>query len=306
MTTAQAPVERRRFTGAGWYLAAGIGAAVVGLLPWLVTGMRLPLQNLWGTSTLPDDMPIVLLPFSQYALGLLAGVIVIGSAVGGVFARVQRHHLGRYGQAAVAGGVTGFQALAVVQTALTVGGGLRESTESSLYLSALVASSVASIIVGVVVFFLIARGPVPAAMIGLSIAAVLSASWLGGVARPFGNLPFDVSAGLLGVVHWAPAVAVAAGLVWSGLNTLGRACAAAASLLLLWVAPAAITAVSAAVGSRNLLRRPAELMDFAQRLFVVELGPDGRSIPLVLAAVALTAVGLVVRWWVRRRRTARP
>ena len=43
---------------------SGIGAATAtpGLLPWLVTGARLPLQNLWGASTVPEEIPIGLLP----------------------------------------------------------------------------------------------------------------------------------------------------------------------------------------------------------------------------------------------------
>ena len=38
-----------------WWAALliGVGAALVGLLPWIITGMRLPLQNLWASSTLP-------------------------------------------------------------------------------------------------------------------------------------------------------------------------------------------------------------------------------------------------------------
>lgn len=31
---------------AGWWVLIGVGSAVLGLLPWLVTGARLPLQNL--------------------------------------------------------------------------------------------------------------------------------------------------------------------------------------------------------------------------------------------------------------------
>lgn len=289
---------------AWWYLAAGAGAAIIGLLPWLATGMRLPLQNLWEVRTLPEDMPIALLPFSQYGVALLAGVMVIGSAVAGIFARVMRARLPRYGLAAIVAGVIGLQSVAVVQTAVTVAGGLRESTASELYLSALVAGTTVAMLVGVGVFFLVARAPVPGAMVGLSIAAVLSASWLGGVGPPFGNLPFGVSAVLLSVFRWAPAVAVALALVWSGLHTIARVCAAIASLLLLWVVPAAIIAVSAAVGSRVLLPRPAELLEFAQRLFLLELGPEGRSIPLVLTAVILTVLGLSIRWWVQRHRSA--
>lgn len=61
----------RRRLNVWWRLAIGAVSAVLGLLPWLITGMRLPLQNLWAADTAPDAMPIVLLPFSQYALSLI-------------------------------------------------------------------------------------------------------------------------------------------------------------------------------------------------------------------------------------------
>src|SRR5690606_40914719 len=46
--------------------AIGVAAAVVGLLPWLLTGMRLPLQNLWSHPTSPEDMQHAQLVFNQY------------------------------------------------------------------------------------------------------------------------------------------------------------------------------------------------------------------------------------------------
>lgn len=55
-----------RTIGTPTYLALGAAAAIVGLIPWIITGMRLPLQNLWATDTRPADMPLALLPFSQY------------------------------------------------------------------------------------------------------------------------------------------------------------------------------------------------------------------------------------------------
>jgi hypothetical protein len=61
------------------WLGIGAASAVVGLLPWIITGMRLPLQNLWGTNTLPEAMPIGLLPFNQYAIPLIAGILVVGA-----------------------------------------------------------------------------------------------------------------------------------------------------------------------------------------------------------------------------------
>jgi hypothetical protein len=64
------------------YVLMGVGAAVAGLLPWIITGMRLPLQNLWADegAGLAEPMPFVLLPFSQYFVTLLIGVIAVGSA----------------------------------------------------------------------------------------------------------------------------------------------------------------------------------------------------------------------------------
>ena len=62
-------------------MTAGAGSAVVGLLPWMITGMRLPLQNLWASDTLPKSMPVALLPLSNYAVTLIAGLLVTGDAV---------------------------------------------------------------------------------------------------------------------------------------------------------------------------------------------------------------------------------
>lgn len=75
---------------------AGMAAGVLGLLPWLITGMRLPRPELWAAETPHDEMPIVLLPFSQYELILLIVVLVIGSAVAGLLARATRTRTGRW------------------------------------------------------------------------------------------------------------------------------------------------------------------------------------------------------------------
>jgi len=85
-----APDSARLFDArAIYYLLFGIAAAALGLLPWLVTGLTLPLQNLWNVDTLPADMPRTLLPFSQYAVTLIVGLIVVGSAIAGGIARAR-------------------------------------------------------------------------------------------------------------------------------------------------------------------------------------------------------------------------
>ena len=138
-TTVEASdVDGRRFT-CGSCAAIGAAAAIVGLLPWLATGMRLPLQNLWAAATLPEAMPIVLLPFSQYWLSNLFGLIATGSVVAGIVARALRPRLSRAGFALLFAGVLLVQIAATVQSAVVVRNGLQDRTESTLYLAVLVA-----------------------------------------------------------------------------------------------------------------------------------------------------------------------
>lgn len=65
----------------------GIGCAVVGLLPWLLGGMELPLQNLWADDTMIEHMPRVLLPFNQYYVAMLVSLLGFGAALAGLAAR---------------------------------------------------------------------------------------------------------------------------------------------------------------------------------------------------------------------------
>lgn len=63
------------------YFPVGFGAAFICLLPWLVTGMRLPMQDLWAVDILPENMPRALLPFSQYQLPLILAMIIFGAGL---------------------------------------------------------------------------------------------------------------------------------------------------------------------------------------------------------------------------------
>lgn len=51
------PVLRSRLRGG----IVGVAAATVGLLPHLLAGARLPLQNLWALDTDPDDYRLFVL-----------------------------------------------------------------------------------------------------------------------------------------------------------------------------------------------------------------------------------------------------
>jgi hypothetical protein len=274
-------------------LALGIVSAIVGLVPWLETGLRLPLQNLWATSTQPDAMPLVLLPFSQYSITLIVAVIVVGSALAGGIARLLRASRPRFGLLAVVAGVLLVQLVALVQTATVVSAGLRESTESTVYLAALVTGSLGSTLVGMLVLSLIARAPAAGATVAVAVAAVAAGSWLAGVLAPFG-----ASYELLGATRWVPAIIVGVALARCGVASVGRVIAVIASLGILWVAPAAVTAVSNAAGMRVYAAYPAEMTGYAAQVFVAAL--DQQGAPLVLAVVLMVA-GLGAAWLLRRR-----
>ena len=291
----------RKPLSAAWCLLAGLAAAGLGLLPWLVTGMRLPLQNLWAADTAPEAMPRVLLPFSQYALTLLVGLVVTGAAGAGLFARVVRPRLSGRRFLAVLAGVLAVQVVAVVQTARAVGAGLQDRRESDLYLAALLAGTVATVVVGALVTVLVGRGPRAAAVVGLGAAAVAFGPWLSSLLVPFGSVPSATAPLLSGLVRWLVPLLVGVVIAWGGIRTPGRVAAAVSALALLWVGPAVITAVANAAGSRVLARYPAEMAAYGGEVLVAALTTPALALPPLGFAVAVAVVGLLGRRVVTRR-----
>lgn len=268
---------------------------MVGLLPWLVAGMRLPLQNLWASSTLPGEMPFALLPFSQYYVVLIASLILVGSAIAGIAGRTIA--AGNPGKSLLAllAGVLIVQLVAVGQTAITVGAGLSERTEATLYVVALTGGTIVTIAVGLGILALIARGPKPVALIALSISAIALGRWLGALVRPVGSVPVDspVLDALIEVIQLIPAVLIGATIAWSGISSIGRVIAAIASLAVLWIGPTLVTAISAATGTRVLAKYPAEMLDYGVGVLLMALGmPELWGTSLVVA-IAVAAIGLV-------------
>lgn len=296
-------MRSRRKTGVGLlsYVLLGAASAVVGLVPWLLTGMRLPLQNLWAAATPWQDMPLVLLPFSQYQLTDIAGLMVTGSAIAGIITRLLVRRRPRFSVPAVILGVVAVQLVATVQTSSTVSQGLLENSASELYLSALISGTIASIMVGVLVLFLVARAPASGAMIGASIAAVAFSPWLGALFYPLDSVATAPNAFTRGLVEWSPAIVVGVAMAAAGLASTRRVVAAAFSLLVLWVGPALFTAMSAAAGTRVLAYRPAEMAKYGLQVFQGALDVrTGSLAPLAVAAV-VTILGLALQRQVRRR-----
>ncbi|GAB3814617.1 hypothetical protein GCM10028820_10860 [Tessaracoccus terricola] len=270
----------------------GILAAAVGLLPWLVTGGTAPLQNLWATSTLPDDMPFVLLPFSQYHVTTIIGLVVVGSGVAGLAGRMLRHRLGRGGLAVLVGGLLLAQLLALGQTALEINAGLEAGTSAALYLGTLVAVTALAVVTGAVSLLLVALAPRAGAVVGLSVGALALAPWLTAPWSAIGEPLFDVG-GVLGLLaRWLPPVLVGAAIAWGGLRTVARVLAAVAGLVLVWIVPALSTAIQASLGSRALLRDVPGAVDYFLRVLVSAATIPAVALPPVAVCVVVAGVGM--------------
>lgn len=281
----------------------GVAGAAVGLAPWLVHGMRLPLQNL-GTALLTEEQaPIVLLPFSQYAVVQLAALLVLGGALAGLGSRLLTGGRSALHRILLLAGVLIVQVVAIVQTTRATGAVLQQRAESSTYLALLVAGSIASVLVGAAVLLLLTGRRRAAVVVGVALAAVLLPSWASTfVVAPVGL--FEGPTWLADLPRWLAPIAVGLAVAWSGLRTPGRIAAAVFGAVALWVGPALVTALMFAVGSRVYARYPAEMARAGAQVFGQALGALEVVLPVLLVALVVAAIGLAVRGAVARRGAA--
>lgn len=275
------------------YLFVGVGAICLGLLPWLVTGMRLPLQNLWASQALPEHMPRTLLPFSQYEVASILSMIILGMGLAGFSVRARP--TGLRTKAASYAGIGAFAACAVatIQASLVVREGLRHSFASTIYFLSVLAVIVTGVAVGLLVLLLIARGTPCSGSIGATLAAVALGIWLRTLmVAVSSDAVSQVVPAVLGATRWLPALLVGAALAWCGTGTIRQQVAWAVNLFLLWTVPAALAGLSYAAGSRVFAGDMGEMARAGIDLFLNVLGPAGGAIwPVVLAlAVAVCAL----------------
>lgn len=286
-------------------LVTGVLAGLLGLAPWLITGARLPLQNLWGSEALPGQMPLALLPLSQYQVTTLVALMTTGGAAAGVAVRCWSSVRRRLATWCAAGGVLAVQVAATVQAFTALAGGLATDARSSLYLAGLLAGVVASIAAGLVALLLLAARSRALAALGAGLVAVPFVSWLAaGVTALMaaGDVPVWVSA----LWRWLPAVLVGAALAWCGFRPLARALVWLVNMALLWVVPAAFTSVSHVLGARVLGGDLQEMAAMGRQVFTSALGGSGGAGVTVLLALAIGLLGTSARAVVgssRARRT---
>lgn len=271
----------------------GVAAALLVLLPWVVTGMRLPLQNLWGDTTAPADMPVAFLPLNQYFLTTVVALIVTAWGAAGFALRRARARLPRRAAVLAGAGVLTVQAVAAGQSLLVVAGGLDDRRASTAYLAALVVLVGCSLLLGALVLALLSARSRAAVLLGASLFALVVPWWITFALSPSGIPDPALSTVLSTVTRWLPAIGTGLAIGWGVGLTVGRLIASAVSLLLLWTVPALVTALTSAVGSRVLLPHPLELLDQFQRVFrAASTMPELVLPPLALALVlALAVVG---------------
>lgn len=279
--------------------AIGIGGGVLGILPWVVGGGALPLQNLWTAATLPEAMPFVLLPLSQYLAMLLFSLVLLG----GVFAGVAVHVVARRRAIAVwpaAFGVALVHLIAMVQSfgVLAGGLGLGGDRRSMLYFAGMLGGAIAAALLAQLGLWMTSRRSVGVAALGVALAAVSFGSWVG---RWFVAFTGEVTPPLFlpELLRWVPSIVVGAALVWCGIRPARRIAVWVVGLLSLWILPALFTAIQYGLGMRVLDGDVAEMARVSVGLFPMVLAEVW--LPVVVA-LAIAVVGTVVRWAVEKDR----
>lgn len=281
----------------------GILAGLLGLAPWLVTGAQLPLQNLWATETMPDQMPLSLLPLNQYELTTLVGLLTMGGAVAGFAVRLWAPARRRLVTWCAAAGVLMVQGTAVVQSFSVVDSGLASGLESRIYVVGLLAGVVASVAASLVALLLLASPSPTRVALGVGLMAVPFVGWTGDWLFSMFGGPANAPPLVPLLQRWLPAIVVGMALAWCGFRPAHRLWVWAVDLLLLWVVPALFISVRYVFGTRVMLGDFEEMLLMGRDILAATLGPDGGAGPLVLLTLAIGLAGAATLMVARRRRT---
>ncbi|WEK61739.1 MAG: hypothetical protein P0Y60_02965 [Candidatus Microbacterium colombiense] len=266
-------------------LAIGAAGAVIGLLPGVIGGGRLPAQNLWATQTLPEDMPFALLPISQYTVGTVLCLFVVGGVAAGLGIRALRRRNGIPAWSAAVG-LAAVHLIAIVQTfaVLAVGLGISSGDRRVLlYFGGMLGGAVVVALLAQLGFWLTSQRSAGPVALGVALAAVPATMWLASGLFAFTGpvvQPLFVSQ----LVQWLPVIIVGFALAWCGVRPLRRLGVWAAALLALWVTPALFTAVSYGLGMRVLKDDLPQMAAASIQLFPVVLVETNAWLPVVIAA----------------------
>jgi hypothetical protein len=136
----------------------------------------------------------------------------------------------------------------------------------------------------------------------LAVASIALGSWCSGLVAGVTDVGDDSAAALFRVTRWVPATALGLGMAASRLRTIGSVVGATVAVVVLWVGTAAVTATSSALGSRILLARPHELVDYGAEVFRAALGRAGDGLTLAAVAAVIGLAGSALATVILRRR----
>ena len=288
----------------GWFwLPVGLVAGIAGLLPWLLTGMTVPPQNLWATDASHADLPAALLPLSQYRLGSVVVLFMTGGAIAGLIARSAQRRWSASGFWSLAFGVVLVQLFAIVQSSVVVGMGLRMGMASFAYLASAVLVGILAAVGGFVVFALIASAPRGGALLGVAIAAVPAAAWVAAFPAFLSGARSNDVVVLIDV--WGPAVIVGVAIAVCGLGSFGRVIAALLALAIVWALPAVNAGVHAIVAPHALAQTRTELVSHGIRVFRENILLFDTSLLPLAAGAVIAILGLVLHAVIGRARRRR-
>lgn len=283
-------------------LPVGVGGAILGLLPWLLSGARLPPQALWVQTLRAEAMPIALLPFSFVTVVLIFSLLIVGAAAAGIGGRALR--VRGWGMVLLVLGVLIVQVGATVQTFGVVERGLQDRLEANVYLFALVAGTGMSILLGLIVTILVAGASRAGALIGLTIGAIGMTSWISTLIDPTRIGEGSLAAALV-VVPWVAPVLTGIAIAWTGIDTAGRVLGALFALVLIWVAPAVTTALFNALSNQVLMNSSSDVIGYAVGVFQAALLTPALALRPIIATAVVAGVGLGLRALITRGRRRR-
>ncbi len=282
----------------GRSILIGVVGAIVGLLPWLATGARMPVQNIWDSSGPPEHMPLTLMPLSQYHVVSAVALVVVGSGIAGIVVRwsaARGKHAQRWW---VWAGAAIVQVVALTQASVALHSGLESTTRAQIYLWGMVAGVAVGIGVGCAVLFGMASRSVPATTVAVTFAALALMHWLpvllrsltGANLSTYSILRVGQSASI-----WIPALIIGAVVGWCGARNVRRTAAAIAALVSLWVVPSLVSAFEYAVGTGVYLQYPGELLPAGGRVFVESLTGSWPAQRMLIATMVAVLVAIVMR-----------
>ncbi len=282
-------------------IALGAMSALLAFAPWLATdgftGLVLHKANLPSAQTWPDEPSRSLFIIGHFAFAQMFATIVFAAALAGVSAALVRRS-GREMRAefVLLGALTVQIAWLARELAVSDFSGL-STTQPGAYAPVLVNIAIVAILLGIPIMLGIARGNPAPRTVAIAAAAVTAGPWLAALVLAMAGTA-QPSLTLWRVLDAIPPIIVGLAIGWCGFRTVKRTLASIASLAIICLVPALMTALAYAlafgIGSGTM----SAALTISRAVFPQALGFAGWG----PQRVAITVVAATLSWFVLRAR----